>query len=103
MSSEERVRLTCRQAMRMLPDGKEELHVFINPKQDILIGMDHPRSEILTMIIDGDCEIGGPYCMAMNHALVCKFEGRNLFIETRPEGEWNIDHEGTEVSGAVSR
>jgi hypothetical protein len=103
MSSEERVRLTCRQAMRMLPDGKEDLHVFISPAVNLLIGMDYPRSEILAMIIKGDCEIGGQYCMSMNHALVCKFEGKNLFIETRPEGEWSIDHEGTEVSGPVSR
>lgn len=80
----DKIMITADQAIALLPD-RESIHSF-RQAGPVLIGCDSDREDIIERIRATDhCEIGGPACKAMDHALVIRDDNAALFIETDME------------------
>jgi len=74
---------TKQQAILALPEG-EDVHVQMNPGENILIGADWKKEDIIKMIEEHETEVGGDICIGMGHGIVIWYEGRDkrpMFVE----------------------
>ena len=80
-------RLTYDAAVALLPDDGR-IHTFLNPAEDLLIGADWDREDVLALLLSGQPELSGEQATAAGHGLVAwRGEGGRLhpvFIQTRP-------------------
>lgn len=82
--SDERKFITPQQAESLLMDG-ENIHTFVNPNANILIGADWSREEIVSLFNkhSDKIEIGGDACRSMGHGIVVwRSSDSPLFIES---------------------
>ena len=95
MNMDDKVILTAKQALSMLPAGGR-IHTFRSNSIG-LMGADWERDELERAIKVNQCEIGGNRCQAMNHGLVIwTGEATPLFVECR-EG---LDYDSFEQKAA---
>lgn len=67
----------------------KKIHVFMNPK-GMLLGADWNEEEIIELLEHADkIELGGTFCMSMNHGVVVTKEGKEYFIESKVPQEKN--------------
>lgn len=67
--TDEKILLTADEAISLLPDG-EYVHNYINNVPGLFIGCDYDRADAEKHIRDAiACEISGPGCKGMKHAL----------------------------------
>ncbi len=81
--SDEKILLTAEEAISLLPEGPY-VHNYKNPGVGLMIGIDFERDSAEECIRNAvQCEIGGPGCKSMKHALVVWKTERDLsFFET---------------------
>lgn len=86
MSSDDKIILTADEAISLLAPG-ENVHNFINNIAGMFIGCDYSRDSAEKHIRDAvECEIGGPACKRIKHALVVwSSKTRMTFFETDME------------------
>lgn len=65
----DRVFLSYDDAVALLPDG-EEIHTFVNPSNNMLVGADWSREHILELLKTGAPELAGDAATSMGHGLV---------------------------------
>lgn len=83
MSDDKKVILTSEQAKAMLPDGPE-IHTYLNPCVDVLIGADWSRAHLEEEIDRCVCELAGPMAAANGHSLVVHIKpGGPMFVATK--------------------
>lgn len=80
-TSQERKKLTPQELDAMMPAG-EYVHTFMQGGNNLLIGCDMKRSEILSQAIEG-VELSGETATAMKHGTVLFRKGKvPIFVET---------------------
>ena len=92
MNNDMKKYLTYDEAVSLLPDG-EQIHTFVNPITDLLIGADWSRKEILDALRKSTIQRTGPEARKMGHGIVVcithtiggKLQKVRLFIETDAE------------------
>jgi len=85
-SDDEAVLLTYDEAVALLPDG-DEIHTFVNPAVNMLVGTDWGREQVLDLLRTTDRrEVTGEQAQAMHHGLAAFRDGYPVFIETRQAG-----------------
>ncbi len=84
--SDEKIILTADEAISLLAAG-ENVHNYVNNVPNMFIGCDYSRDEAEEHIRKAlACEIGGPSCKRMKHALVVWSTETSLsFFETDME------------------
>ena len=80
MNEEKRV-LTKEEALAMLP-FKKDIHIYRNPKTDILMGFDIDRKTIIEKINKHKVEATGEQAQEMGHGMALYDEYGWMFIET---------------------
>lgn len=81
--SDGKIILTADEAISILCDG-EHVHNFINNAPGMFIGCDYARADAEKHIRAAvECEIGGPACKGMKHALIVwSSDTRMSFFQT---------------------
>lgn len=75
--------LTTKQAIAMLPDS-EQVHAYINPTSDVLLGADWDRKSVIKYIEEADSrEVAGPAATEMKHGLGVFGKKGLIFFETK--------------------
>lgn len=82
--SEERVFLTPKQAMELIPDS-ENIHTFINNVPSMFVGADWSRNAIQKLFETGkELELAGERATNMKHGItVIDITGQRLFVATK--------------------
>jgi hypothetical protein len=101
---ERRVFLTVDQALSALPEGTDDVHTFLNPGPNILLGADWRRETLETAIRSAaKLEIGGGQCRAMQHGLVLwKGPTECVFVEARETVLAELERAAATTSGESS-
>ena len=73
-------------AIKLLPEG-DDIHTFVTPGGNMLLGADHRRADILEKLEAAEnIIISGEQAQAMNHGLAIPHGEHYLFIQTvKPE------------------
>lgn len=80
------VELAHQQAIDLLPDTGDEIHTYLNPAPNVLLGADWSRDSILKAIYNSDPmpELAGKQATESGHGLVVWYRGDPLFVATKP-------------------
>ena len=78
--NEDLIFLTKEEALSIAKIKDNQIHCFINPGIDILVGADHSKESFLKDLETAkEIEVGGEHCRKMKHALVL-WQGDNPYF-----------------------
>ena len=84
MDEMEKTILSAEQAEAMLADG-EDVHAFVNPGVNVLLGADWGREEVLQYLKTAtSIELAGPAATRMKHGLAVHGDRGLVFFATKP-------------------
>jgi hypothetical protein len=81
--SENREFISVEKALKLI-GRKKTVHVFLNPRVDVLIGADWPMDDIKNLLSSAETiEIGGEHCVRMGHSVVVTKDREHYFLESK--------------------
>lgn len=80
-------KLTFQDAMALLPD-KPAIHCIRNPVENVLVGADWSRAEVVAAIRRHGAERTGKAATSSGHGMAFRDEHGYVFVETRELAQW---------------
>lgn len=86
MNNEDVILLTKEEAISIAEIKDNQIHCFVNPGVNILVGADHSKESFMNDIESAkEIEVGGEHCRKMGHALVLWQKNEPYFFEHNEE------------------
>jgi len=82
MNNEDVIFLTKEEAISIAKFNDEQIHCFINPGVNMIVGADHSKESFINDLNRAkEIEVGGEHCRKMGHALVLWQRDTPYFFE----------------------
>ena len=86
MKEEKVIFLTKEEAMKIAKIKNNQIHCFVNPGVNMIVGADHSKESFMSDLERAkEIEVGGEHCRKMGHALVLWQGNEPYFFEHNEE------------------